>query len=371
MSDKEPRPLNPAKDALRASILSDWKAATGGKAAAAPATAAAEPDEPEAEADDEDTGAEREGIDLGEDESDPEDEAGEEPADEPEAQAEAPADEAEEEPAAKPEAEAPPKKVAQGLAALAKRDAESRRAHQARMAEIQQAEQGLKAREQQMRAQIESDVHGNVRRAALEDPVGFYKKLGVTKGYQELGAQFYYADLGKDAPPDVQEKAKFYGIQQKVGDVEQKLTHGFQQLAQERQQLAQERLVTEYRQGLMADVPALKATPYFTALHKANPKEAGDYMIAAATDYMRTNPGAPPPNAATLAAVIEQAIRQRVKPFEALSKKKPTPAADDEDEPATTLSANHSGRTPTRPAPKSREERRKEVLRGLKAGKSR
>lgn len=362
MSDKEPRPLNPAKDALRASILSDWKAATGGKAAATPAP---EPEPDEAEAEDEDTGAEREGIDLGEDDADPDDEAGDEPADEPAAEAESPADEAEEEPA-KPEAEAPPKKVAQGLAALAKRDAESRRAHQTRMAEIQQAEQGLKAREQQMRAQIESDVHGNVRRAALEDPVGFYKKLGVTKGYQELGAQFYYADLGKDAPPDVQEKAKFYGIQQKVGDVEQKLTHGFQQLAQERQQLAQERMVTEYRQGLMADVPALKATPYFTALHKANPKEAGDYMIAAATDYMRTNPGAPPPNAATLAEVIEQAIRQRVKPFEALSKKKPTPAADDEDEPATTLSANHSDRTSPRKAPTSRDARRKEVLRDWK-----
>jgi hypothetical protein len=346
---------DPAKSELRAQIAAEVaknEAASKKSKAAAPVSEAEEfPEDDVAEDEPADGDPEPEPAEPADGDGDPEPEDDDE-----EEAAEAPA----------PKAEAQPEKVAKGLAALAQRDAESRRAHQARVAELAEYERRITAGAQQQRTQIEQEVRAQVRRQALEDPVGFYRALGVDKGYQDLGAQFYYAELGADAPKEIQDKARFYGVQQKISDVERQLQDQAQALAQREANFQMQQRVSAYKGALLAELPKIKDAPYLGALAKKSGDAAANAMIAAANDWMKENPGQPAPSATVLAARVEKVLQETLEPFKGVLPKAPTPAADEDDEPATTLSANHSGLTPTtKTTPKSREDRKADIVRVL------
>lgn len=362
--ERDPKSADPAKADLRASLAADLlKMEAGKKKPAAAAPDLAEDDVPE------DDPAEEPAGDEGE-EPDPD----EEPAEEAEPEGEA--DETEEEPAAEepaPKAAPEPKpepRVAKGLADLAKREAESRRAHQARLAEIQVAEQRLNTTQHQMRGQLEQQIRADVRRQALEDPVAFYKGLGFNK-FQDLGAQFYYAELGAEAPPEVQTKARTFGLEQRVNERLAALDAREQKLNEEQAQRDMQGKVAAYQQQLLAALPtAAAAAPYLQKLAKKKPERAGDLMLRAANQFVANNPGVLP-TAAQLVEDVEKYLQSELEPFSDTLKKKPTPAADEETEPAQTLTAQHSGRTPTKTAPRSRDELRAEVVREVKRRQSR
>lgn len=271
--------------------------------------------------------------------------------------------------AAEPEAEAPPEpKVARGFAELAKREGEDRRRFEARKAELQGIEQQLRGGAEQMRAQMRAELETEMRQAFVSDPVGFAKtRIGLKQGFKDVGAQFYYEELGNDAPPEIREKRHVYGIQRSVEELRRDVENDRAKLVVREQQMEATRMVNEYRAGIVASLPKLPASAkYLGRLAAANPNQAADVMLSAANEYVRVNPGQVP-TPQVLAQLVEKALQERLQPF--LGTKTTSPEADETDTAPTTLTNHHSGRTPSKTAPKSRDERRADLLRELESGK--
>lgn len=269
--------------------------------------------------------------------------------------------------AAEPEA-APEPRVARGFAELAKREGEDRRRFEARKAELAGMEQQLRGGAEQMRAQIRAEVEADIKQAFVKDPVGVAKnRFGLQQGFKDVGAQFYYEELGNDAPPEIREKRHVYGIQRSVEELRREVEADRTKLAGERQQMEATRMVNEYRAGIVASLPKLPASAkYLGRLAAANPNQAADVMLSAANEYVRVNPGQVP-TPQVLAQLVEKALQERLQPF--LGTKTTSPEADETDTAPTTLTNHHSGRTPSKTAPKSRDERRADLLRELESGK--
>lgn len=274
------------------------------------------------------------------------------------------------EPAAKAkEDDAPPEpKVARGFADLAKREADGRKAYETRKAELKAYEDGLVQRTAQIETQARTQAQADLYQRLIQDPVGTFKALGIKQGFKDIGAQFYYEELGDSAPPEVRGKRELYGVQAQVNEIKRTFQDELQKLQQQNQQLQTERLVEQYRAGLVAALPTLpEKLTYFRALANSDARQATDYMLAAANDYARTHPGEPPATASVLAETVEQALQERLKPFAGVLPKKPSPAADETDSATTTLTNTHTGRTSAKTTPKSRDEVRAETIRELES----
>ena len=269
-----------------------------------------------------------------------------------------------------PTAEAAPEpRVAKGFAELAKREGEDRKRYEARKLELQNYEQQLRGSAEQMRTQMRAELEAEMRQGFIADPVGFSKtRFGIKQGFKDIGAQYYYEELGNDAPPEIREKRHVYGIQRSVEELRREVDADRQKLAAERQQMDAQRMVDQYRAGIVASLPKLPASAkYLRSLAASNPNQAADVMMSAANEYVRLHPGEVP-EAQALATLVEKALQERLQPF--LGTKTTSPEADETDTAPTTLTNNHSGRTPSKTAPKSRDERRAALLRELDNGKA-
>ncbi len=264
--------------------------------------------------------------------------------------------------AAVAEEQTPADPIAQrGLAAIEARERRQREQAQEREAKLRGYEQTIRQKEAELIAREKRMAERELR--ALQDPVGFYREMGLKDGYRDIAEQFYIAEVGDAAPPELKMKAQTFSLAQEQRRQAAELQQMRAQLDQERQQLAVEAQVQAYRQQLSADLGKLPPKfQYVKAIAQRDPQRAVELMFAEAAEYARANPhdADPPP-----VDLLADALEKKFSPYYGTTPKNQPPVQAGEKRTATPVNQPHAGRTPLRPTPKTREELREEVLRDL------
>lgn len=250
-----------------------------------------------------------------------------------------------------------------GLQAIEARDKKLRTEHQQRQFEIRQYESQLRAEQQRLAA--EKQRFEEEKRQAILDPAAFFRGVGVDKGFREIAEQLYVSELGPNAPPELVAKSHIYRVQQEQRRQGAELDQMRAHIEQERKQLENQRVIEKYRQELHAGLAQLPPKfQYMTSIAKRDPGRALDLMWNEAVAYAQQNPDEGiPPTAEMLADLVEK----KFSPFSG-DPKSPNPVNAGEKRTAPPVNQHHTGRTATRPTPKTRDELREEIRRRLEAG---
>lgn len=259
-----------------------------------------------------------------------------------------------------PPAEDPAAK--RGLAAVEQQEKRFREQVAQQRLEFQQIHMGLRQKEAEIQ-QREKQIQERDARA-MRDPVSFFRSLGWKGSMREIAEQFFLAEVGADAPPELQAKRHTFELaqeQRRMAEEMQAMRDGW---AREKQEIEYARKREQYRAGLTSTLPRLPDKfGYVKTLAARDPARAVDLLFQEAVAFAQQHPHEDAPTAEYLADIVEQ----KFSPSYGTAPKTTTPSAG-EKRTAPPVNPNHTGRAPLRPQPKTREELREDVLRRMEAG---
>lgn len=249
------------------------------------------------------------------------------------------------------------------LAAIARREKKQREAHEVRMTELKAKEAELTA------AQERIEAFEAAKKRAMHDPVGFYKTLGVEKGYADIARELYAAELGDDAPKELKERSVTRRLEQQIDELRREREEEKRARTEEQRQSRERAAMSQYQGQLLDYSKAIPETlPHLRVLAKDDPQSVADTLFRLAVQVAKdASPGDTPPTAAKLAEMYEASLRKEFARFgEIYVSKTPqdpkltTPAVAEElksASPRTLTNASTATRTTPRPPALTEDER--------------
>jgi hypothetical protein len=253
-------------------------------------------------------------------------------------------------PPASPVSEVKEPQVAKGLAAIASREAQMQRAHQARMAELRAEEARIKA-ERESGSLLDKKAF---RTLLLEDPAQALRMLEIEeKRGSDVARGLYVSSLGPDAPKELREQQQFTQLQRQIAELHRKYDEAQQSLVRQQQESAQRAALDNYKAKLASDIPKLSENLKFVrAYAAARPELVVEQLTQMAIRYAEAHPYASEaPTAQQLAEMLEPELSSQLDPIvQHLIPKFPAPIAEKKQPAATQTLTNTALAAPSRPA---------------------
>ena len=205
------------------------------------------------------------------------------------------------------------------------------------------------------------------RELALQDPVGFYEKLGVKEKFSKIGEQLYYKDLGKDAPRDYRVMAEQTALARKAQMLEGQIEEMKKFIASNEQQRQEQQVIGAYEAEIRKVASQASDELSFVKTAMADrPDWAVNQMLNLAYQHAAKNPNAQPLTPQELVEQLDEIISDSLSPWLKTAPKTQAPTGNEKTLPSKTLSASQTA-TLTKPrlAPATDEERVRAATRQL------
>lgn len=257
------------------------------------------------------------------------------------------------------------------LQAIARREKRQRELHEARLAEVTKRETELGERA------AKADKYEAIAKLAVENPVAFYKSLGIDK-FADVAAQLYYEELGDAAPAEIKDQRKYKTLESQIAELRKERDSERASLAAEQKAAEDRRAVDSYRGQLGKFLGAVpEALPHVAAVAKAKPERVVDAMYRLAVGMMQADPDAGVPTADVLAKQLEASLKadaEVFRPIYAGSTQEKSPSSlgpQDKPAPRTLTNAQTQTSTHARSPAGSDQERIRRAAQALEAAEAR